>query len=118
MIHILWIFLNVNQNQNILHDMKARDILSTRVEWPVDEWLEWCESRGVKIDFTQVLTGRQCVVVDPWVLDVSAVLAVEDWWERDDLVDGAVVFHLDQGLELLDDTTISSEHVVLHVGFG
>lgn len=97
--------------------MKPRDIFSARVKWTVNKRLEWRVSCSVKVDFAQVFTGGQSVVVDPWMLDVSAVLTIEDWGEGDDLVDGAVVFHLDQGLELLDNTTISGENVVLHVGF-
>ena len=50
--------------------------------------------------------------------NVHAAFTVQNWGERYHLIDWTVMLHLDQGLELLNNTTLWSENVVLHVSLG
>lgn len=48
--------------------------------------------------------------------NILTVLAVENRWEGCNLVDGTIVSHFEDGLELLDNTTLRCVNIILHIG--
>lgn len=90
-------------------------IFSTCVERSINKWFEWSESCSVKIDFSIVFTGWQSEVINPWMSDISTFLSIQNRGELNDLIDWTVMSHFNDGLELLDNTSLWSEDIIFHV---
>ena len=72
----------------------------------------------VQVDLAQMNASGNGGIVDTVESEVAAVLSISGCEESDSLGDGAVVVHGEEGLELLDDASMGSEHIVLHVSLG
>jgi len=49
------------------------------------------------------------------MLDDNAAFSIQDWWEGNELIYWSIVPHLYNALKLLDESSISSKGIVLHI---
>lgn len=116
-LHLPWVGIHIYKNQKIFNKFNSMNGFSSRIERSIDKGFERSESGCIKVNLSIVFACWNSEIINPWVLDFKAVLSVQNWRELGDLVNRTVMFHLDNGLELLDYTSWRCENVLFHVGF-
>ena len=65
-----------------------------------------------------MLTGRDSKLIHPIVSDMFAILPIKNSRHAYKLVNGPIMSHFDLRLELLNNTSINCENIVVHIHSG
>ena len=74
--------------------------------------MEFCQ---IQIHFLASKAGRNSKIIEEGVSNMLAQLTIEDGRQGDVLVYRAIMLHRYLGLELLYDSSMNGEHVVIHI---
>ena len=98
--------------------MQTSDMFCWGVVRSIDERFAGCVDCSIEINLSSILivfASRDGVIIEEIVFNVHATLSIKDWGKVDKLVNGSIVSHSHDGLELLDVSSINWKGIVLHI---